>query len=86
MPIYRNGSKSLLDYRGEARIEVCELRPNDFMKYRVVYSNVCESKLDLGRDVLSELNEALIHLNVLNEYDLMNLEFRENNRKCLIAA
>jgi hypothetical protein len=86
MPIYRSGTQSLTDMRGSARIEICEKRDNDWMAYRLVYTNICKSMMDLGRAVRTELNEALIQINVLSELEFINVEFKQENvHRCLSA-
>lgn len=85
-PNYSNGTLSLLDITGSARVEISEVRENDFMKYRIAYCDTVTSQEDLGREIVFELTKALIWLKVINDFDLIQLEFKQNNRLCFIAA
>jgi hypothetical protein len=79
MPIYRTGTTSLLDNAGSARVEICEIRKNDWALYRLAYTNVVKSSRNLGLQVLIELSDALTQLNLTSRYKELRLEFKQNN-------
>jgi hypothetical protein len=79
MPIYRSGTTSLLDNAGSARVEICEIRKNDWALYRLAYTNVVKSSRQLGQQVLSELSDALTQLNLTGRYKELRVEFEQDN-------
>lgn len=86
MPIYRAGTSSLLDKSGSVRIEICEIRKNDWMLYRLAYTNIVKSNRNLGSDVVYELSNALARLGLISRYKELRLEFKEDNALRSISA
>lgn len=86
LPIYRAGTYSMLDMKGSARVEICEKTKNDWVQYRLAYTNLVKANFDLGRSITSEINKALIQLNIMNEFDAIRVEFEEKNALRTIAA
>lgn len=79
LPIYRKGTFSILESSGSARVEICEIRKNDWVQYRLAYTNIVEASNDLGRCVAREINAAFVQLHIIKEYETTNVEFNENN-------
>ncbi|EII5635340.1 hypothetical protein LHO91_003532 [Vibrio cholerae] len=78
LPIYRKGTTSLMDFAGSVRIEICEIRKDDWMLYRLAYTNLVECKHDLAKNVAQEIRNALEQINVIAALAPLQIEFREN--------
>lgn len=86
LPIYRMGTKSLMEHSGFARVEICEMRENDWMLYRLAYMNMVTCKRDLTQSVANEVREALEQIHVINDFEPLTIEFRENGIQRSIHA
>lgn len=86
MPIYRSGTTSLLDKSGAVRIELCEIRENDWMLYRLAYTNTIKSNRNLGSEVISDLSNALARLGLISRFKELRLEFHQDNALRSISA
>ncbi|ELA9367526.1 hypothetical protein QUN99_003416 [Vibrio parahaemolyticus] len=86
LPIYRLGTNSIMALSGSARIEICELRENDWMLYRLAYTNTVESKRDLAQAVANEIRDALERIRVIGQLEPLEINFRENGIKRSITA
>lgn len=86
LPEFNNDTRSLLDSVGSIRIEIAEIRENDFMLFRIAFADTVKAKDDLSREVLYKLTKGLIWLRVIDDYDLLQLEFKHENRCYSIKA
>lgn len=87
MPIYRSGTTSIVSMSGgRARIEICEKRKNDWMLYRLAYTNVIESKTNFSQNVVQEVSRAFVQLKIVPEYEPMRLDFFECGRVRSLVA
>ncbi|NGZ68928.1 hypothetical protein G6Z92_18605 [Vibrio aestuarianus subsp. cardii] len=86
LPIYRLGTDSLMSVSGSARIEICEMRKDDWMLYRLVYTNIVECRRDLAQGVANEIRDALEQIQVIGQLEPLEINFRENGIKRSITA
>jgi hypothetical protein len=78
LPIYRSGTKSLMDFSGSARIEICEKQNSGWKLYHLCYTNVIKANRDLSGSVLADLSLALTRLGVIESFMPLSVDFKES--------